>query len=54
MKSFEDTDVLCAAVLGVALCVALNIPATWTALEWVYAGGLSVFHETAAYLRTLV
>ena len=54
MKSFEDTDVLCVAVLSVALCVALNIPATWTALEWVYASGLSVFRETAAYLRTLI
>lgn len=54
MKSFEDTDVLCVAVLSVALCLALNMPATWTALEWVYASGLSAVHGTAAFLRTLV
>ncbi|HLM55517.1 MAG TPA: hypothetical protein VK422_05270 [Pyrinomonadaceae bacterium] len=54
MKSFEDTDVLCVAVLSVGLCLALNIPATWTALEWVYTSGLSAVHETAAFLRTLV
>jgi hypothetical protein len=54
MKSFEDTDVLCVAVLALALCLVLNLPATWTTLEWVYNSGLSVVHETAAYLRTLV
>ena len=53
MKSFEDTDVLCVAVFALAICLALNLPATWTAVEWVYASGLSIVHETVAYLRTL-
>jgi hypothetical protein len=40
-------------VFALALGLVLNIPETWTALQWLYEGGLSVIHEAAAFLRAL-